>query len=36
MFLSDPPGPRASEDMLQGFGFSDALKRVAQNSFDQI
>jgi hypothetical protein len=34
MFLSDPPGPRASEDMLQGF--SDALKRVAQNSFDQI
>ena len=36
MFLGDPPGPRASEDVFQGLGFSDALKRVAQNSFNQF
>jgi hypothetical protein len=36
VFLSDSPRENTSAQVLQGFGFADALKWIAHNSIHQL
>lgn len=36
VLLGDAPGPEAGGEMLEGFGFADALEWVAEDRFDKI
>lgn len=36
MFLGNPSGPTAAEDMLQRLGLSDARERIAKDSIDKV
>jgi len=36
VFLGDAPGPDIRAEELEGFGLTDALKRVTHDRFDQL